>query len=92
MLVDLEAYRLRVQSLQVKAVVTERRKADRPVLVERRLDRRAAQDAVGRLPLRDVLLSLRRAGLIRGFRLEATALVVKADRTLPFMFETCDLS
>ena len=91
MLVDLEAYRLRVQSLQVKPQV-ERRKADLPVAVERRLCRRAAQEAVGRIPLRDVLLSLRRAGLILGFRLEPDALVVRTTRTLPFMFDTCDLS
>lgn len=101
MLVDLEAYRLRVQSPQVKiemrlctegAPIVERRKVDRPVSVERRLCRRAAQEAVGRLPLRDVLLSLRRAGLILAFRLEPDALVVKADPTLPFLFDTADLS
>jgi hypothetical protein len=88
MLLDLDAYRravkgsgvsLQVQSPEVKAAVTEHR-----------LCRLAAQAAVGRVPLRDVLLSLRRAGLIVSFRLHDDVLVVKAQRTLSFMFETVD--
>jgi DNA-binding FadR family transcriptional regulator len=59
-------------------------------VVEHRLCRLAAQAAVGRHPLRDVLLSLRRAGLILSFRLQDDVLVVKAQRTLTFMFETVD--
>jgi hypothetical protein len=89
-LVDLEAYRRRVQSPQVKIevkVCTEERSAH----VEHTLCRREAQEAVGRVPLRDVLLSLRRSGLIVAFRLNDDVLVVKVERTLPFLFGTCDL-
>lgn len=89
MLIDLDAYRQR--SPGVKAVHDER------VLVmtdtvEQSICRRRAQAAVGRTPLRDVLLSLRRAGVIVAFRIHADRIVVEVERTLPFLFETCDLS
>ena len=53
----------------------------------RRLCRKEAQRAVGRVPLRDVLRSLQREGLIVRFRVRATVVEVHAPRTLPFLFD-----
>lgn len=88
MLLDLDAYRQRV-SVPRPSVAPPPPVLSHPV-VEHRLCRREAQAAAGRAPLRDVLLSLRRSGLIIGFRLDKRTLVVKARRTLTFMFETHD--
>ena len=87
MLLDLQAYRRSVKSSPSLPVTPP---VVKPPVVEHRLCRLQAQEAVGRLPLRDVLLSLRRAGLILSFRLQDDVLVVRARRTLTFMFETVD--
>ncbi len=89
MLLDLDAYRQRTRP--VKAPADERLLVLTDT-VEQTFCRRRAQEAVGRTPLRDVLLSLRRAGLIVSFRIHPERIVVEVERTLPFLFETCDLS
>lgn len=58
-----------------------------PALVVHTLDRRAAQRAVGRVPLNDVLRSLQRQRIIVHFRVKPTVVVVEAERVLGFFFE-----
>ena len=91
MLLDLDAYRQRKQSPAVKPEEVERTVLLDDIL-EQRFCRHEAQRAVGRVPLRDVLLSLKRSGLIVGFRIHEECIIVRVERTLPFMFATCDLS
>lgn len=63
-----------------------------PPVVVRRLPRVEAQRAVGRVPLRDVLVSLKRSNLILRFRLTESVVIVHAESALPFLFESNDLS
>jgi hypothetical protein len=58
-----------------------------PELVVHRLDRREAQQAVGRTPLNDVLRSLQKRKIIVRFRVKPTVIVVEAERVLGFFFE-----
>jgi len=46
-----------------------------------------AQRAVAPTPLRDVLLSLRRNGVIVHFRLKPKVVVIEAERVLGFFFD-----
>ena len=55
-----------------------------------RIGRREAQKAVGRVPVRDVLLGLKAGGLIRGFRVTDLWVSVEADRALEILVEGID--
>ena len=58
-----------------------------PALVVHTLPRATAQAAVGRVPLRDVLLSLKRQRIIVRFRLRQDVVVVEAERVLGLFFD-----
>lgn len=57
-------------------------------VVRQQIERRVAQAAVGRTPLRDVLLSLKRSKMILRFRIHEETVVVEYTSTLLFLFET----
>ena len=61
-----------------------------PSLEVKTLPRVEAQRAVGCHALRDVLLSLRRNGLIQAFRVHEDRVVVITDRALDFLFTASD--
>jgi hypothetical protein len=63
------------------------RESSTPTVNVHLLKRREAQQAVGRTPLRDVLLSLKKSRLVLRFRITADEVRIETHSTLAFLVD-----
>ena len=63
------------------------RQSSTPTVNVHLLTRKEAQQAVGRTPLRDVLLSLKKSRLVLRFRITAHAVRIETRSTLAFLVD-----